>query len=242
MRNHLFGRPQVDQPEIASMTPDDPHDKPTPADAETERWLAMAARLQQSMLAVGDLEVRLAILNQLSEQLGHHGYPGFLKLLMLLSHNGVREGKTIIAETLATAIQRSDLPSGILNAWGGSRMIGDQDINTPISASHLLRSFWGEAPRRGLGPIEYLTVWFGQRTQRPYLTDDAYAAALTDLLALFNCSDTARQAYAQKILSDVQSPSEGAFTRLTKQRLNLLGQSWFENQSPVQIVREILAL
>ena len=245
MSDRYISKLPITIPEVMDLQPELVRETINPlvaTKAETERWLIMAARLQQSMLSVSDLNVRLAILNQLSEQLGSHGYPGFLKLLMLLSHNGDPKAKAIIAETLATAVQRSDLPSGNLNAWGGSRMIRDQDLTTPISASHLLRSFWGQSPRRDLGPIEYLTVWFGQRTQRPYLTDEAYASALCDLLSLFNCSDMARQAYAQKILSDVQSPSEGTFTRLTKQRLYTLAQSWFENRSPQQIVTEVQAL
>ncbi|OZG74404.1 hypothetical protein BTA51_05185 [Hahella sp. CCB-MM4] len=210
--------------------------------ASSDRWLFMTGRLQQAMLAISDIDVRLGVLNQLSEQLGNHGYPGFIKLLMLLSKVGDAKAKAILAETIATAVQRTDVPTGVLNAWGSSQIINGGDYSSPISASNLLRSYWGEAPQRGLGPIEYLTVWYGQKTQRPYLSNDAYEEAIASLISLFNCSNQARLLYAGKILSDVQSVSEGAYTRQTKLRLTRLGESWLENDSPEQISRDVMSI
>ncbi|WP_020410915.1 hypothetical protein [Hahella ganghwensis] len=211
-------------------------------DASTGRWLAMAGRLQQAMSSIVDLDVRLAVLNQLSEQLGNHGYPGFIKLLMIISRSTDFPAKKALAETLAAAVQRADMPSGVLNAWGSSQIVNHSNISSPISASRLLRSYWGEAPQRGLGPIEYLTVWFGQKTQRPYLSDQAYVKALTGLISLVNCSDYARQLYAGKILSDVESMTEGAYTRQTKLRLSRLGESWLENQPALEISNEVAGI
>jgi hypothetical protein len=87
----------------------------------------------------------------------------------------------------------------------------------------------GVAPRRQLDPLEYLTVWFSQRTHRPYLTETTYRDCLVRLITLFNTSGAARHWYPLKIEADLAG-IEGAFTRQTLRRLSILAQTWKADQ------------
>jgi hypothetical protein len=80
-----------------------------------------------------------------------------------------------------------------------------------------------------LDPVEYLTVWFSQRTHRPYLGEFTYRDCLTKLLDLFNVSTLARIWYPRKIEADLAG-IEGAFTRQTRRRLSLIAEGWKQGQ------------
>ena len=92
----------------------------------------------------------------------------------------------------------------------------------------------GIAPRRQLDPLAYLTVWFCQRTHRPYLSESAYRTCVERLVDLFNSSGAARRLYPMKIEADL-SGIEGAFTRQTRQRLAALADSWKRGLGTVQV-------
>ena len=87
----------------------------------------------------------------------------------------------------------------------------------------------GVAPRRQLDPVEYLTVWFSQRTHRPYLGELTYRESLTRLLGLFDTSTVARLWYPLKIEADLAG-IEGAFTRQTRKRLAVIAAGWKQGQ------------
>jgi hypothetical protein len=87
----------------------------------------------------------------------------------------------------------------------------------------------GVAPRRQLDPLEYLTVWFSQRTHRPYLGELSYRECVTKLLGLFNTSAVARLWYPLKIEADLAG-IEGAFTRQTRRRLAVIAAGWKQGE------------
>jgi hypothetical protein len=184
-------------------------------------WRESAARLAQMLESGADQELCLAVLKQLNRRLGDHGYPGFLKILLIISESTNVNAKRRLADTFAMGLRRGDVPSGMLGAWGA----------TDISST---------APRRQLDPIEYLTAWFSQRTYRPCLADTTYRACLIRLVELFNSSTQARQWYPLKIEADLAAV-EGAFTHQTRERLAILADAWKQGRPPGAMAEAVSA-
>ena len=185
---------------------------------ETTRRLIGA--LQQEPSA----ELRLALAKRLVRQLGEEAYPIFLKILLIVAESEDTAAKQLLADLLAIAAQRMDLPSGQLSAWGSSA-----DAMAAGAQGSLSR-------RRLLGPIEYLTVWYCQQTQRPMLDEALYADALRKLLALFGLNPQLRELYAGKLAADAGNELEGTFTRDTRDILSRLAQSWQQASSSIEQV------
>jgi len=186
---------------------------------ETTRRLIGALQHEPSV------EMRLALAKRLVRQLGDEAYPVFLKVLLIVAESEDSAAKQLVADLLAAAARRMDLPSGPLSAWGGSS--GD-------GMSSLTR-------RRLLGPIEYLTVWHCQQTQRPMLEEAQYADAVRKLLALFDLNPELRELYAGKLGSDAGGELEGTYTRDTRDILSRLAQRWRKPEStPDEVVRAAL--
>jgi hypothetical protein len=187
---------------------------------ETTRRLIGALRQEPS------LELRLALAKRVVRQLGDDAYPVFLKILLIVAESEDAEAKQLLADLLAAAAQRMDLPSGPLSAWGSSS--GDAALG-PLNR------------RRLLGPIEYLTVWHCQQTQRPMLEEALYADAVRKLLALFDLNPQLRALYAGKLGSDAGSELEGTYTRDTRDILSRLAQRWQRlDSTPDDVVRAAL--
>lgn len=138
-----------------------------------------------------------------------------------------------MADTLALGLRRMDLPSGQLTSWGGSNAWPALQgfPGGTIGGTHFVNT----APQRQLGPIEYLTVWFCQRTQRPYLGERAFRDSLAKLVALFDCSREARELYPLKIESDLATGPEGAYTRQARERLGAIVSAWKRGEPPAAV-------
>jgi hypothetical protein len=194
-------------------------------------WRESAARLDEFLEVTADEERCLAVLKLLCRRFGDHGYPGFLKLLLIVGESGTRVGKQRLSEAIALGLRRGDVPSGVLTSWGATRFWTAQQ---PLHSGMLPGNSMGVAPRRQLDPLAYLTVWFCQRTHRPYLSESTYQTCVAKLVELFNSSSSARQLYPLKIEADL-SGIEGAFTRQTRQRLAALADSWKQGLPTVQV-------
>jgi len=189
-------------------------------------WRESAARLTQLLERGADDELCLAVLKQLNRRFGEQGYPGFLKLLLIVAESGHGAAQQRLADCMALGLRRGDAPSGVLTSWGATRFWSTQ---TPLRAGMLPGNIVGVAPRRQLDPLEYLTVWFSQRTHRPYLGELTYRESLTRLLGLFDTSTVARLWYPLKIEADLAG-IEGAFTRQTRKRLAVIAAGWKQGQ------------
>ena len=189
-------------------------------------WRESAARLTQLLERGADDELCLAVLKQLNRRFGEQGYPGFLKLLLIVAESGHGAAQQRLANCMALGLRRGDAPSGVLTSWGATRFWSTQ---TPLRAGMLPGNIVGVAPRRQLDPVEYLTVWFSQRTHRPYLGELTYRESLTRLLGLFDTSTVARLWYPLKIEADLAG-IEGAFTRQTRRRLAVIAAGWKQGQ------------
>ena len=103
----------------------------------------------------------------------------------LVAESDDGDTKRLLADTVVTALRRSDLPGGALSSWGATRL---PENVTGMSAGALAGGFFGSSPRRMLGPVEYLVVWHLQRTQRTSLGADAFRRHLALLVDLLNHS------------------------------------------------------
>ncbi len=193
--------------------------------------LASAARLAQVMVGVEE-PLRLPLLKRVARQQHEVGFPTFIKLLLIIEESDNTAAKIAIADTFAQALRCMDVPAGNLTAWGGSTL-WQHGLQDTIFRVNTLTS----TPSRRLDPIQYLVVWFSQKTQRPYLTDATFQYALSGLIRLINCNQSARELYPRKILSDLATASEGAYTRTTRNRLTDLANAWSEGLNPADIAR-----
>lgn len=206
-----------------------------PDDLQTlaEPLLETTRRLVGALQQESSMEPRLALAKRLVRQLGDESYPLFLKMLLIVAESEDVAAKQCVADLLAAAAQRMDLPAGQLSAWGSSSRSGDEDAAGAQGSMNR---------RRLLGPIEYLTVWYCQQTQRPMLELALYADAMRKLLALFELNPQLRMIYAGKLVADVGTELEGTYTRDTRDILGRLAQRWQqEDSTPEEIVQAAIS-
>lgn len=208
---------------------------PDPSDPAALRQAA--DRLVSALAAHSDPEYRLAVLKRLSRRLGEDAYPMFLRLLGVVAESDDDRAKRLLAETLGMALRRMDLPGGALSSWGAT---GLPDRAGPITAGALSGHFFGATPRRLLGPVEYLAVWHLQRTQRAALGAEAFRTSLERLVDLLNHSEDARTLYPQKLAADAQNELEGAYTRVTRERLAAVAAAWRAGKPPAEVAQAAL--
>lgn len=207
----------------------------TPPSAQALR--TAADRMVSALAAHADPEYRLTVLKRLVRRLGEDQYPVFLRLLGVVAESDDARAQRLLADTIGTALRRMDLPGGALSSWGATRL---PDHAAPVSASTFSGQFFGGTPRRMLGPVEYLTVWHLQRTQRTALTADTFRTSLARMIALLNQSEDARTLYPQKLAVDAQNELEGAYTRATRERLAAIAAAWSAGRSPEEIAQAAL--
>lgn len=198
---------------------------------------AGADRLISALAAHPDPEYRLTVLKRLVRRLGEARYPMFLRLLGVVAESDDARAQTLLAETFGTALRRMDLPGGALSSWGAARLPGS---SAPMAASALSGQFFGATPQRLLGPVEYLTVWHLQRTQRTALGAETFRNSLARMVALLNRSDDARRLYPQKLAADAQNELEGAYTRATRERLAAIAAAWEAGRPPEEVAQAAL--
>ena len=205
---------------------------PSPAELR-----AAADRLVSALAAHNDPEYRLTVLKRLVRRLGEERYPLFLALLGVVAESDDARAQRLLADTFGTALRRMDLPGGALSSWGATRL---PDPGAPVAASAFSGQFFGATPRRLLGPVEYLTVWHLQRTQRTALSAATFRTALSRMIALLNRSEDARTLYPQKLAADAQNELEGAYTRATRERLAAIAAAWKAGRSPEDVAQAAL--
>lgn len=199
---------------------------------------AAAERLVSALAAHSDPEYRLTVLKRLVRRLGEDRYPVFLGLLGVVAESDDQHAQRLLAGTFGTALRRMDLPGGALSSWGATRL---PDSPGSLDASAFTSGqFFGGAPRRLLGPVEYLTVWHLQRTQRTALTADTFRASLARMISLLNQNDDVRSLYPQKLAVDAQNELEGAYTRATRERLAAIAAAWKAGRPPLDIAQAAL--
>ncbi|MGH8031466.1 MAG: hypothetical protein ACREO8_03645 [Luteimonas sp.] len=198
---------------------------------------AGADRLISALAAHSDPEYRLTVLKRLVRRLGQERYPLFLRLIGVVAESDDARAQRLLADTFGTALRRMDMPGGALSSWGAARLPASTE---PMAASAFSGQFFGATPQRLLGPVEYLTVWHLQRTQRTALGADTFRTSLSRLIALLNRSDDARALYPQKLAADAQNELEGAYTRATRDRLAAIASAWKAGQSPDAVAQAAL--
>lgn len=196
------------------------------------RLREVASRLAGALHGERSAEYRLALLKRLARRLGEEAYPVFLKLLSIIAESDDDVAKKAIADALVVAVNRMDLPSGQLTSWGGSNLRGEVSDGEVATAA---------APRRQLGPIEFLTAWYAQRTQLPQLDEHHYAQTLSLLIELCNHNEELRRLYPAKLVADSRNELEGAYTRVTREALATIAREWNGSAAPSDIASKVVA-
>ena len=204
--------------------------------ADLDRTHQLARRMTLALGLRDEDDFRLAVLKRVARRLGTDDYPEFIRLLLTVACSHDLRAKRLVAHTLAIALQKMDLPSGQISSWGASKL--NQPEHT-VTASQLNGYFFSGAPQRRLGPLEYLTVWHLQRTQRDALGAQAYAFALSELIALINHNDDARHRYVDRLVNESQRQIEGAYTGTTRTALSRIAKLWREQTAPSTIASAI---
>jgi hypothetical protein len=210
---------------------------PDPEIPSASELRAAADRLVSALAAHDDPEYRLTVLKRLVRRLGEERYPLFLRLLGVVAESDDARAQELLADTFGTALRRMDMPGGALSSWGAARL---PDSTGPLDASAFSGRFFGATPQRLLGPVEYLTVWHLQRTQRTTLGADTFRTSLARMIALLNRSDDARALYPQKLAADAQNELEGAYTRATRERLAAIASAWKAGRPPDEVAQAAL--
>jgi hypothetical protein len=190
--------------------------------------LASARALIHSLARCPDDDARVAVLKRVAKRLGDANYPVFIKVLTVVGESDDTAAKRLLADTLVSALLRGDLPSGSLTGWGSAGAWADGAAGA-LPASSFLRS----PPRRLFDPIEYLTAWYSQTTDRVRLRPDLYAATLAALMSLFEGSGGGARAYGAKLADDAANQPEGTFAEITRARLFEIARAWSGHALPV---------
>ncbi len=201
-----------------------------------ENWRLSAARFVNALTLLETLEQKHSLLIHIAKLLEVNDFSGFLKLLLLLAECDDEQAKRECAKTIAYSLKSLDLPVGALTAWGNSQFFSH--AANALSANRF--SFSSSiSPARNYAPIEYLTVWFCQKTHRPYLSETMYFNALEKLLALLKYDDEAYRIYPFYIKNELENSSEGAYISLSRRYLLALVEAWSADANPSQIVLKL---
>lgn len=166
-------------------------------------WLAAGDQLVANLRAGQTDKDRLSILLDVCAGLGDQLYPAFLKLLCALGRFGDAPAKALVSQTLGTALVRSRLPSGRLAAWGLNASAG-----------------------RSLGPVEYLCVWYLDRSRTDRLDEETFIDAVGYLTELVKAEPQTLSVYTEKLTQDANASLEGTFSRSARQLLARLAELW----------------
>ena len=176
------------------------------------------------------------MLKRLARRLGDDAYPVFLKLIFVIAESDDDLAKAAIADAFVTALKRMDLPSGQLTSWGASHLWEKNAGARPREPSRP-----GATPRRQLGPIEFLTAWYAQRTHLPQLDETHYTQVLALLIELCGHNAELGPLYSAKLIADSRNELEGAYTRVTCDALAAIAQAWMSNATPAEVANAAIA-
>jgi hypothetical protein len=172
---------------------------------------------------------RAAVLAQLLREFGDAWYPLYLKLLTVIGEGAPVAARALVADTIAHGLQHGAPLGGTLSAWG---MPPQQ---APLLHASLGQGFLRMAAGRTLDPLAYLTVWASQSTSRQPLPPAVFERALCALLQLFAASPSAEAVYQAKLRADLLAPPAGAFSAITKMRLQCLLGGWERRVAATQL-------
>jgi hypothetical protein len=174
------------------------------------------------------IEDRSGTLRELCRELGDAWYPYVLKLLMVIGEGAPESARAVVAQTVAHGLERGLPAAGTLGSWGAP---------APLWAvvAQARPGFLRMASSRPLDPLSYVVAWHGQASSRPLLPRAAFERALLALLRLMDACPRAAEVYRAYLRASVATASDGTFSTLTLERLQLLVDAWSAGASAEQI-------
>lgn len=190
-------------------------------------WRGGAAALAAGLQGQATLDGRVDVLERVCDGFGEALYPGFAKLLAALGHFGTPAVKSLAAEALAHALVTARLPSTRVPAWGAGGFAGLTGGGLGVAA-------------RNVGPLEFLCLWLVRDVASERLDDEAFRAALPLLLDLVSASPRAAGLYADKLLTDIEDPTEGLHDARSRRLMRTLAERWRAGDPPTDVADAVL--
>ncbi len=175
----------------------------------SDRYLS-AQELLVQLHALGDIDDRVRLIENLCTQLCSDLYPTFLQILCLIERKSDERCHALVTDTLVYALVTERMPSGRLPAWGTSR----SSTQNPFMQ------------HRTLGPIEFVCAWYSQATNLSPLNDDSFTFALSTLLRLIDSNTEARKRYCYKLSVDMSDTSIGVYSNATRNGIAHIARLW----------------
>ncbi len=177
----------------------------------------MAAQQLVGVLATVDgPQAAHRFLRQLADALGDEHFPALIKLFSIVGQSHDEAAKRSLAKGFLAALQRGDLPAGMIGGWGTAS--GIDSAVTP-----LMRGV-SAVPGFRLEPIAYLCNWYSNASANGALSERSFVTTLADVLRVFESADDARQMYQKRIAADAATLPEGAISERTRKMLERVAQ------------------
>lgn len=190
-------------------------------------WRGGAAALAAGLQAQTTLNGRVDILERVCDGFGEALYPGFAKLLAAVAHFGSQPVKELTADALAHALVTARLPSTRVPAWGAGGFAGLAGGGLGVAA-------------RNVGPLEFLCVWLVRDVASERLDEDAFRISLSLLVDLVSASPRAASLYIDKLLIDMEDPTEGLHDARSRRLVQTLAERWRAGDASVDIAEAML--
>lgn len=190
-------------------------------------WRGGAAALAAGLQTQTTLDGRVDVLERVCDGFGEALYPGFAKLLAALAHFGGPAVKVMAADALAHALVTARLPSTRVPAWGAGGFASLTGGGLGVAA-------------RNVGPLEFLCVWLVRDVASERLDDEAFRIALPLLIDLVSASPRAASLYADKLLIDIEDPTEGLHDARSRNLVRTLAERWRAGDAPHDIAEAVL--
>jgi hypothetical protein len=183
---------------------------PRPADL-----LAASRVLVESFVSIDTPQQAHRFLRQVNDQFGDSQFPALLKLFCIVGESDDDAAKRLLARGFNAALERGDLMSSFLPAWGRS----DLSHSIPASSGSSARPTTRAQSR--LDPIQYLCAWHSQRTSFTPLSAAVFRKSLESMLRVFLSDPPCVANYRQKLTDDLTSLPEGALSALPLPKLRV---------------------
>lgn len=178
--------------------------------------LTAARALVEAFVSIDTPQQAHRFLRQLNDQFGDNQFPALLKLFCIVGESDDDIAKKLLARGFSAALERGDLMSSFLPAWGRS------DISHSIPASSGSSARPPTRAQSRLDPVQYLCAWHSQRTSFTPLSAAVFRKSLESMLRVFLSDPACVANYRQKLTDDLTSLPEGALSALARQKLGRL--------------------
>jgi hypothetical protein len=179
--------------------------------------LAAARLLVEAFVSIKTSQQSHKFLRQLNEHFDDCQFPALLKLFCIVGESDDIVAKKLLARGLAAALERGDMMSSFLPAWGRSDFSSAPLIQMQSAEKSAAHPSTRSQSRLDL--LQYLCAWHCQRTSFTPISAAEFRKSLASLLEVFTADAACVAIYRQKLADDLATLPEGALSTLARQKL-----------------------